>query len=45
MNTDTELIKKEETLFKEHFDKLIVNDDLQKACAEATVIINHFIHQ
>lgn len=34
-----------EISFKEHFDKLIVNDDLQKACAEATVIISHFIEQ
>ncbi|MBC7888799.1 MAG: guanylate kinase [Ferruginibacter sp.] len=33
-----------ELSFKEHFDKLIVNDDLQKACNEAVVIINQFIH-
>ena len=34
-----------EISFKDHFDKLIVNDDLQKACNEATVIINKFIRQ
>ena len=34
-----------EISFKEHFDKLIVNDDLQKACGEATVIVSHFIEQ
>jgi len=34
-----------EISFKEHFDKLIVNDDLQKACNEATVIVNQFIQQ
>lgn len=34
-----------EISFKEHFDKLIVNDDLQKACMEATLIISDFIQQ
>ena len=34
-----------EISFKEHFDKLIVNDDLEKACAEASVIIAEFIRQ
>lgn len=34
-----------EISFKDHFDKLIVNDDLQKACNEATVIVNDFIRQ
>ncbi|MEP7106572.1 MAG: guanylate kinase [Ferruginibacter sp.] len=34
-----------EISFKGHFDKQIVNDDLQKACNEATIIISHFIQQ
>lgn len=34
-----------ELSFKEHFDRLIVNDDLQKACAEATGIIRDFLQQ
>lgn len=34
-----------EISFKEHFDKLIVNDDLLKACGEATIIVNDFILQ
>jgi guanylate kinase len=34
-----------ELSFKEHFDKLIVNDDLQKACKEASVIVEQFIRQ
>ncbi|MBC7689056.1 MAG: guanylate kinase [Aquabacterium sp.] len=34
-----------ELSFKGHFDKVIVNDDLQKACAEATEIIKYFIAQ
>jgi guanylate kinase len=34
-----------EISFKEHFDKQIVNDDLQKACNEATAIVSRFIQQ
>lgn len=34
-----------ELSFKEHFDKLIINDDLQKACKEAVEIVDHFIRQ
>jgi guanylate kinase len=34
-----------EISFKEHFDKQIVNHDLQKACNEAAVIIESFIKQ
>jgi guanylate kinase len=34
-----------EISFKEHFDRQIINDDLQKACAEATVIIESFLLQ
>ena len=34
-----------EISFKEHFDKLIVNHDLQKACNEAADIVSHFIQQ
>ena len=34
-----------EISFKDHFDRQIINDDLQKACAEATVIINNFLQQ
>jgi guanylate kinase len=34
-----------EISFKEHFDKQIVNANLQTACAEATEIINNFIQQ
>lgn len=32
-----------ELSFKEHFNKIIVNDDLEKACIEAEVIIYAFI--
>ena len=32
-----------ELSFKEHFDKVIVNDDLEKACKEAEVIVRSFI--
>lgn len=32
-----------ELSFKGHFDKLIVNDDLRKACDEATAIVKDFI--
>jgi guanylate kinase len=32
-----------ELSFKEHFNKVVVNDELQKACAEATAIVNAFI--
>lgn len=32
-----------ELSFKEHFDKVIVNDDLQKACKEAEVIVRSFL--
>ena len=34
-----------ELSFKEHFDKLIINDDLQKACSEATDIVGQFIQE
>jgi guanylate kinase len=32
-----------ELSFKEHFNKVVVNDELQKACAEATAIVDAFI--
>ena len=32
-----------ELSFKDHFNKIIVNDDLQKACDKATAIISDFI--
>jgi guanylate kinase len=32
-----------EISFKEHFDKSIVNDDLQKACAKAEVMVREFL--
>jgi guanylate kinase len=32
-----------ELSFKEHFDKVIVNDDLEKACREAVDIISNFL--
>jgi len=32
-----------ELSFKEHFDKVIVNDDLEKACTEAEVIVRSFL--
>ncbi|MEO6729980.1 MAG: guanylate kinase [Ferruginibacter sp.] len=32
-----------ELSFKEHFDKVIVNDNLEKACTEATSIIKDFL--
>jgi guanylate kinase len=32
-----------ELSFKEHFNKVVVNDELQKACAEATTIVKGFI--
>jgi guanylate kinase len=34
-----------ELSFKGHFDKLIVNDDLDKACANAVAIVQDFIQQ
>jgi guanylate kinase len=34
-----------ELSFKEHFNKVIVNDDLQKACIEAEMIIFGFINK
>lgn len=34
-----------EISFKDHFDKLIVNEDLEKACNEAVVIVNQFLLQ
>jgi guanylate kinase len=34
-----------ELSFKEHFDKVIVNDNLQKACNEAEAIIEAFIQK
>ncbi|HVM87215.1 MAG TPA: guanylate kinase [Puia sp.] len=33
-----------EISFKQHFDKIIVNDNLEKACTEAEEIIKKFIH-
>jgi len=33
-----------ELSFKDHFNKVVVNDDLQKACAAATQIVNTFIN-
>jgi guanylate kinase len=32
-----------ELSFKEHFNKVVVNEELQKACAEATAIVDAFI--
>jgi len=32
-----------EISFKQHFDRIIVNDDLSKACKEAETIIRSFI--
>jgi guanylate kinase len=32
-----------ELSFKEHFNKVVVNEELQKACAEASVIVDAFI--
>ena len=34
-----------EISFKDHFDKQIVNDDLQKACKQASLIVAAFIEQ
>jgi guanylate kinase len=34
-----------ELSFKEHFNKIVVNDDLQKACIEAEVIVFGFINK
>ena len=34
-----------ELSFASHFNKLIVNDDLQKACAKAEEIVKEFLHQ
>jgi guanylate kinase len=34
-----------ELSFKEHFDKVIVNDNLQKACQEAELIVRSFIEE
>ncbi len=34
-----------EISFKDHFDKQIVNDDLEKACNEASIIVAGFIKQ
>ena len=34
-----------ELSFKEHFNKVVVNDDLQKACIEAEVIVFGFINK
>lgn len=33
-----------ELSFKEHFNKVIVNDDLQKACKEAVAVVHNFIN-
>ena len=32
-----------EISFKSHFDKVILNDNLEKACAEAEALVNEFI--
>ena len=32
-----------ELSFKDHFDKVIVNNDLEKACKEAEMIVRSFI--
>lgn len=32
-----------ELSFREHFNKIIVNDDLQRACAEAEAVVKKFI--
>ena len=34
-----------ELSFKDHFDKVIVNDDLEKACKEAVGIVSNFLSQ
>jgi len=34
-----------ELSFASHFNKLIVNDDLQKACAKAEEMVKEFLHQ
>ncbi len=34
-----------EISFKDHFDRQIVNDDLQKACDEAVSIVDQFLQQ
>lgn len=34
-----------ELSFKEHFNKVIVNDDLQKACKEAVAIVEEFTNR
>jgi len=33
-----------EISFKEHFNKSIVNDDLEKACAKAEKIVREFLN-
>lgn len=33
-----------EISFKTHFDKVIVNDDLNKACTAATLLVNNFMN-
>ncbi|HRN80476.1 MAG TPA: guanylate kinase [Ferruginibacter sp.] len=34
-----------EITFKDHFDEVIVNDDLQKACKEAELLVDNFLNQ
>lgn len=34
-----------EIAFKDHFDKIIVNDHLDKACEQAVDIVGSFLHQ
>ena len=34
-----------ELSFKDHFNKIIINDDLQKACIEAEMIVFGFINK
>ena len=49
-NTETEdkiaqrLAKtREEISYSEHFDVILVNDDLEKACKEAEMLVTHFL--
>ena len=34
-----------EISFKDQFDKVIINDDLEKACNEASLIVAEFINE
>ncbi|MEI2748770.1 MAG: hypothetical protein V9E88_08440 [Ferruginibacter sp.] len=33
-----------EISFKDHFDKVIVNDNLDNACAQAKIIVGNFLN-